>query len=395
MRSKPRSPERLHELPPMTAGVVLSGTEDQAHARMVLGAAIASGAPSHAYLFHGPAGSGKRTAARAFAAELLANGEADSEPARRRVGAGTHPDLTWVRPTGAHVMRVDDVDEPVVAAAGRTPFESSRRVFVLERVETMNDEVANRLLKTLEEPPPFVHLILLTDALEQVVETVVSRCQLVRFDPLPDARVAALLERGGVAPESAVACARLGLGSVDRARYLASPDGDSLRDDVERFVMSVLAGERRDVTAEPWRSLLERADARGADAEADSEAAFSERLEQEPKGRERRALERAFEEAVRRDGRRARTAVLDLGLELAALAFRDLVCVLEGADGAVLGSDRIDRLAAAARGRDERRLREAVERCEDARLSLELNVNEELALTALTLRLSRLVGAVG
>src|SRR5436309_12282303 len=172
----------------------LAGTEDHPHARMVLGAALASGSPSHAYLFHGPPGTGKRTAAQALAAELLSEDERDPEAARVRVLAGTHPDLTWVRPTGAHVMRVSDVDEPVVAAAGRTPFESSRRVFVLERADTMNDEVANRLLKTLEEPPPFVHLILLTDALGQILETVGSRCQLGRFDPLPAERLAGARE---------------------------------------------------------------------------------------------------------------------------------------------------------------------------------------------------------
>ena len=69
-------------------------------------------------------------------------------------------------------MRVEDVDGPVVAAATRTPFEARRRVFVLERVDTMNDEVANRMLKTLEEPASFVHLILLTDALGRVLDTV-------------------------------------------------------------------------------------------------------------------------------------------------------------------------------------------------------------------------------
>ncbi len=89
-------------------------------------------------------------------------------------------------------MRVEDVDQAVVAAATRTPFEATRRVFVLERVDTMNDEVANRLLKTLEEPAHFVHLILLTDALGRVLETVVSRCQPVRFEPLPAARIAAV-----------------------------------------------------------------------------------------------------------------------------------------------------------------------------------------------------------
>src|SRR4051794_21660860 len=374
--------------------VVLTGTEDHAHARMVMGAALANGQPSHAYLFHGPPGTGKRTAARALAAELLAAGEADHEAAKKRVLAGTHPDLTWVKPTGAHVMRVSDVDEAVVAAAGRTPFESRKRVFVLERADTMNDEVANRLLKTLEEPPEFVHLILLTDALGQVLETVVSRCQLVRFDPLSPERIASKLEDEGVEPGRAGACGRLALGNATRARFLASPEGEGLRDDVNMLVRAALAGERREGGGgEPWRALLDRADARCDEAQEAIAAVAAERLENEPKGRDRKALEREFEEAAKRDGRRARTEVLELGLELMALSFRDLLCLAEEAPGAVLASDRASELAAAARGRDPRRLREAIERCEDARQALELNVTEELALTALTLRLERLVGA--
>jgi DNA polymerase-3 subunit delta' len=380
----------------MSEAVALQGTEDHPHARMVLGAALASGEPSHAYLFHGPPGTGKRTAARALAAELLSEGEPDPDAARARVRAGTHPDLTWVRPTGAHVMRVSDVDEPVVAAASRTPFEAGRRVFVLERADTMNDEVANRMLKTLEEPAAYVHLILLTDALGQVLETVVSRCQLVRFDPLSAERLAAILEAEGVDPAEAGACGRLALGNLTRARYLASEEGRALRDDVELLVRDALAGDARDPTGgEPWAPLLARAEARRTAAEDAVEAAAKERLELEPKGRDRTAIAREFEEAAKRDGRRARTEVLDLGLELAALSFRDLLCVEEGAENAVLGTDRARELAAAARGRDARRLREAVERCEDTRLSLELNVTEELALSALSLRLGRLVGAAG
>jgi DNA polymerase-3 subunit delta' len=374
--------------------VVLKGTEDHAHARMVLGAALEQGQPSHAYLFHGPPGTGKRTAARALAAELLAAGEDDHDAARRRVLAGTHPDLTWVKPTGAHVMRVSDVDEAVVSAAGRTPFESSKRVFVLERADTMNDEVANRLLKTLEEPPDFVHLILLTDALGQVLETVVSRCQLVRFDPLSPERIAGKLEEHGVDPARAGACGRLALGNASRARFLASEDGEGLRDDVDKLVRAALAGERREgAGGEPWRALLDRADARCDEAQEAVAAAAVERLESEPKGRDRKALERDFEETAKRDGRRARTEVLDLGLELSALAFRDLLCIAEGAEAAILASDRAPALAAAAPGRDPRRLREAIEVCEEARKSLELNVSEDLALTALTLRLERLVGS--
>ncbi len=370
----------------------LAGTDGHPHARMVLGSALASGAPSHAYLFHGPAGGGKATAARAFAAELLADGDSDPDDVRRRVLKGAHPDLTWVRPTGAHVMRVDDVEGPVVAAAARTPFEARRRVFVLERVETMNDEVANRMLKTLEEPASFVHLILLTSAIGRVLETVVSRCQLVRFDPLPAERIAAALASEGVAPQRAAACGRLALGNAARARLLASEDGAALRAEVELLVSDALAGEPERADAEePWRALLARAEDRRSAAEEEVAREAERRLELEPKGRDRRTLERELEEAGKREGRRARTEVLDLGLELAAIGFRDLACVAEGAPGAVLATDRLDHLARTARGRDARRLREAVERCDETRQSLELNVTEELALSALTFRLRRLV----
>jgi DNA polymerase-3 subunit delta' len=369
----------------------IAGTEDHPQARMVLATALEAG-PSHAYLFHGPAGTGKRTAARAFAGELLADGDVDPDGVRRRVLAGTHPDLTWVRPTGAHVMRTDDVDEPVIAAAGRTPFEARRRVFVLERVDTMNDEVANRMLKTLEEPAAFVHLILLTDALGRVLETVVSRCQLVRFDPLPAAKIAEALERDGIPPERARACSRLALGNATRARFLASPEGERLRADVERFLLTALTGGGFP-EEDPWGPLLERAERRRAEAEEGATRERERRLELEPRDRERRSLERELEEAARREARRARTEVLDLGLTLAILGLRDLVCLAEGADEAVFATDRAADLGARARGRDPRRLRDAAERCEDVRQSLELNVNEELALSALGFRLAGLVGA--
>jgi DNA polymerase III subunit delta' len=370
--------------------IELPGTEDHPHARVTLATALET-EPSHAYLFHGPGGVGKRTAARSFAAELLAAGSPDPDSVRHRVHAGTHPDLTWVRPTGAHVMRTGDVDEPVVAAATRTPFESSRRVFVLERVDTMNDEVANRLLKTLEEPPAFVHLVLLTDSLGQVLETVVSRCQLVRFDPLPSARIAQALEADGVEPARALACARLALGNGDRARLLASEDGQALLADVERMVLAAL--ETGGGADEPWRGLLERAEAQRAVAEEAVGQARDDRLRTEPKGRERGALERQFDEAAKRDGRRARTSVLDLGLTQMALVFRDLICLAEDAPEAALDADRARRLAASGPARDPRRLRMAAERCEDVRLALQVNVTEDLALEALGYRLARLVGA--
>src|SRR5205085_8534873 len=132
--------------------------------------------------------------------------------------------------------------------------------------------------------------------------------------------------------------------------------------EVEALVRSALADSEG--AAEPWRSLLERAEERRELAEDEVAGEKARRLELEPKDRERRALERDFDETAKRAGRRARTHVLDLGLELATLTFRDLVCVAEGAREAVLATDRIDALAPAAQARDPRRLREAAELCE-------------------------------
>ena len=152
---------------------MLPATERHPHARAVLNGALPpDGRPSHAYLFHGPGGSGKATVARAFAVALLSDGAADPDSVRARVEHGVHPDLTWVTPSGAAVMLVSDIDEPVVAAATRTPFEARRRVFVIERAETMNDQAANRMLKTLEEPAAFAHIVLLSDRPGEILPTI-------------------------------------------------------------------------------------------------------------------------------------------------------------------------------------------------------------------------------
>src|SRR3954447_13116882 len=211
------------------------------HARAVLEAALPrGGAGSHAYLFSGPAGSGKRTVARAFATALLTDGAADPEGAAVRVQHGVHPDLTWVAPTSAAGILVGDIDEAVVAGAARTPFEAQRRVFVIEDADELNDQAANRMLKTLEEPPSFAHLILLTSRPGEVLPTIASRCQEVRFDAPSVAEIAARLQARGVGPQAADACARLGLGDASRASSLALGDGPALRAGAEAVARGAL-----------------------------------------------------------------------------------------------------------------------------------------------------------
>src|SRR5919108_372659 len=191
-------------------------------------------------------------------------GAKDPGNARARAQHGAHPDLTWVTPSGAHEMLRRDVEEAVVAASAHTPFEATRRVFVLERADTMNDEAANALLKTLEEPPDYVVLLLLTDRPTQVLPTIASRCQPVRFEPPAPVALAARLEESGTPRERAEAAARLSLGDGERALALADEDGAALRAHAEAFARAPLHG--RTGAERPWLPLLALSAARGTAA---------------------------------------------------------------------------------------------------------------------------------
>jgi DNA polymerase-3 subunit delta' len=367
----------------------LPGIDAHPHARAVLGPVLSGeGRPSHAYLFHGPAGTGKRTIARAFAGALLADGARDRGSVAERVARDAHPDLTWVTPSGAAEMLVGDIEEPVVAAATRTPFESSRRVFVIEGVERMNDQAANRMLKTLEEPPSFVHLLLLSDRREDVLATITSRCQNVRFDPLPASVIAErLASKGGVEEQRAQACARLAFGDARLAARLAEEEGGALRASAEGFVRGALGGS---TGGRPWIGLLDVAKAAGAKVGEDAQERVARELELVP-SKERKRYEREGLDARRRGERRMRTRTLDLALRLAELWLRDVLCVCEGAPELVYAVDRRAELEHDARGRDGVRLGEGIELLVDTRLSLSLNVSEELALEALAYRLEGLL----
>ena len=177
---------------------MIEALEHQPRARISLEAALRDDeALSHAYLFHGPAGSGKRRAARAFAAALISAGADDPADAERRVMSGVHPDLTWIEPRGAHEILVDDVRTRIVRQAALRPFESRRRVFVIVDADRMNEESQNSLLKTLEEPGSFAHFVLVSSAPGRLLETIPSRCRPVRFGAIPPARIAEALEAEG------------------------------------------------------------------------------------------------------------------------------------------------------------------------------------------------------
>ncbi len=371
---------------------MLTELERHPHARAVLGPALGADAhPSHAYLFHGPGGAGKRATARALAAELLSAGSADPAGARARVMSGAHPDLTWVVPSGAHEILVADIDAPVISAASKTPFEASRRVFVVERADELGDEAANRMLKTLEEPAPFVHIILLTDRLPEILPTIRSRCQTVRFEAPSEAETAADVETLGVSADTALACVRLALQDADRARELASPEGRALRAAAEAYARAALAG--RVSQTRPWTELLTAVRARSETAATELGARATAELELTAR-KDRKRVETEWTERARRTRRRISTATLDLGLQLVSLWFTDLAFIGFDAPDLVRNCDRRDELAHdAGGGAAPASLRTAVDLVEDTRERFLLNVSEDLACEALAYRLERTLTA--
>ncbi len=370
---------------------LMDATAEQPGARAALAAALRAG-PSHAYLFVGPSGSGKAAAARAFAAELLARGAGDPEEARRRALAdpSPHPDLAWLRPPGNQHL-VDDVRREVIGSVPYRPFEGERRAFVIEAADAMAEESQNALLKTLEEPPPYAHLILITAEPAAVLDTVRSRCQRIDFAPLSPEALAARLasEFPGAEERKLLALARLGGGDLNRALLLGTPTGERLRARAEASARAAISGE---VGARPWTDLLALATELGKTEGAAAAEAADARADEIGGGRDADRIRREGADAAKRAERRARTAAVDLSLALVASWFTDVIAVAEGAPDLARNADRSDELAADAAGADPLAVRRAAELAMETRARLRVNVNEELALDALFHRAAAALG---
>jgi len=141
----------------------------------------------------------------------------------------------------ANIIKINSVRD-VRRQSAMTSLYQGKKVFILSHADEMGDEASNTLLKTLEEPPGGTLLILTTARPESLLQTIVSRCQPVRFDPLTDEQIrAALIEREHIDEERATIVARLANGSYVRALELLTEDLNELRIDVVNFVRAALA----------------------------------------------------------------------------------------------------------------------------------------------------------
>src|SRR5262245_26413140 len=191
---------------------------------------VARGRLAHAYLFTGPPGVGKRLFAQELARALLCEEPAgpleacDRCPSCVQIDAGTHPDFfPAARPPESLEFPID-LMRSLCANFALKSARGRGKVIVLDDADDLNAESANCFLKTLEEPPPRSLLILIGTSPERQLPTIVSRCQVIRFNPLPDDLVSRLLEQQGVTDaQMRDRVIRLAGGSPGFALALADP----------------------------------------------------------------------------------------------------------------------------------------------------------------------------
>ncbi len=202
---------------------------------------------SHFYLFEGEGGLGKRTLGRTFAKTLLCE-EKGEEPCNRcgsciKFDHLNHPDYHEIEPEKG-IIRKGQVEE-IIRGMSMSPFGGDRKVFLMDQAHLMNKEAQNAMLKSLEEPPIYVHMILVTSSSKNLLPTIVSRGQQIRFGQIPISLVAEyLVQREGMATEEARFLAEFSKGSLGRAVQLcSSEDFFQIRDWIIELMDLLIRGE--------------------------------------------------------------------------------------------------------------------------------------------------------
>ncbi|MBU0480356.1 MAG: DNA polymerase III subunit delta' [Proteobacteria bacterium] len=207
------------------ANLTISSVLGQEKAKKMLRRAVTGNRLSHAYLFRGPAGVGKRTLGRAFARYLNCLSPTDTQDACcscascHKFASGSHPDLMVIEPVGVSI-KIEQIRE-LKHALSFPPYEAGVRVVILTEVHTMRREAANSLLKILEEPPPGNLLILTGNEAGDILPTISSRCQAVPFVGLSTGLIEETLVADGIDRDTARTLAAMTGNSLGQARLLA------------------------------------------------------------------------------------------------------------------------------------------------------------------------------
>lgn len=184
---------------------------------------------SHAYIFNGESGSGKKTLARLFAQALQCQGDGEKPcgccQSCLQVQSGNQPDIIEVTHEKPNSIGVDDVREQIVEDVSVRPYSSPYKIYIISDAEKMTAQAQNALLKTIEEPPEYVVVLILTSNASALLPTILSRCVMLNMKPVPNSQVREyLMEHVQVPDYQADICVAFAQGNIGKAVQLASSE---------------------------------------------------------------------------------------------------------------------------------------------------------------------------
>ncbi|MBU0571065.1 MAG: DNA polymerase III subunit delta' [Candidatus Omnitrophica bacterium] len=227
--------------------VLLNDIKGQDNALRYLRNSLSAGRIANGYLFVGPLGVGKATAAKGFLMELMCGvpgkGACGECAVCRRVDALNHPDIMWIKPEKAKRIRIGEIRKAKDMLSLK-PYESSVSACVIEDAHLLTREAANALLKVLEEPPGRALVVLISGKRELLLPTVISRCMEVRFHLLSaDETRNILLERSDINAEDARFLANFSGGSPGRAIAMAAGNIQARKKEISKLLDAIAAEE--------------------------------------------------------------------------------------------------------------------------------------------------------
>ena len=349
---------------------------------------------THAWLFTGPPGSGRSTAARAFAAALQCpQGGCGDCAACHTVLVGTHADVEVIN-TRKLSIGVDDA-RALVSRAARHPAGGRWQVMVIEDADRLTDQAGNALLKAIEEPTPHTVWLLCAPSIDDVLPTVRSRCRHLSLRTPPTAAVAeVLIRRDGVDPGMAWFAARAAQGHIGRARRLALDEEARLRRTaVLRLPLSLgelsaalrAAGDLVDAaTAEATEQAATRAAAEADEMRRGLGVATGNR---QPAGAAAQLKE--LESEQKKLATRTKRDSLDRALVDLAGFYRDVLAVQARAEVELVNDEMRDAVTGIARASTPESTLRRIDAILAARTAIDVNVAPLLAVEAMTVALRR------
>ncbi len=217
--------------------------------------ALSTGKVSHAYLLNGEKSSGKEFIAKVFAMALQCE-KGELEPCQechscKQALSNNHPDIIRVVHEKPNTISVDDIRKQVNGDVALKPYSSARKVYLITEAEKMTVQAQNALLKTLEEPPSYAVILLMTSNVNTLLPTILSRCVMLHMKPVPDMLVKEYLCRQLQVPDyKAEVCAAFARGNIGKAKALASSeDFENIKSDVLSLLKYIQDMELNEIIA--------------------------------------------------------------------------------------------------------------------------------------------------